>query len=252
MCATTCAARASARRWSRGCWRRRRRSGFRQMVAVIGDSDNVGSIGVHASLGFQRAGLLRASGLKFGRWVDTVFMQRALGRGDADIPPDLAVLLEPEPAGGERVGPERAQTARSPSGVAVDGQNAAEKRDFAAGARLEQAVERERGRAARHAAGAARRRDRPAEARSARPAARPARRPPSISSASPSAASGKRAEAGRGRGRRRSRPSDRHKDIFMSLASAWMPSSPPCAPAPSRPGCACSRSPRGARSAWSS
>ncbi|HYZ64722.1 MAG TPA: GNAT family N-acetyltransferase [Acetobacteraceae bacterium] len=60
--------------------------GFRQMVAVIGDSDNVGSIGVHASLGFQRAGLLRASGFKFGRWVDTVFMQRALGRGDSDLP----------------------------------------------------------------------------------------------------------------------------------------------------------------------
>jgi L-amino acid N-acyltransferase YncA len=60
--------------------------GFRQMFAVIGDSDNVGSIGVHASLGFQRVGLLRASGFKFGRWVDTVYMQRALGRGDTDIP----------------------------------------------------------------------------------------------------------------------------------------------------------------------
>ncbi|GAC1344131.1 MAG: GNAT family N-acetyltransferase [Acetobacteraceae bacterium] len=62
------------------------RVGFRQMVAVIGDSENVGSIGVHASLGFQRTGLLRSSGLKFGRWVDTVYMQRALGKGDADIP----------------------------------------------------------------------------------------------------------------------------------------------------------------------
>ncbi len=61
-------------------------AGFRQMVAVIGDSENVGSIGVHASLGFQRAGLLRASGFKFGRWLDTVYMQRALGRGDTDIP----------------------------------------------------------------------------------------------------------------------------------------------------------------------
>ena len=60
--------------------------GFRQMVAVIGDSDNVGSIGVHATLGFQRTGVLRASGLKFGRWIDTVYMQRALGRGDADVP----------------------------------------------------------------------------------------------------------------------------------------------------------------------
>jgi phosphinothricin acetyltransferase len=60
--------------------------GFRQMIAVIGDSDNVGSIGVHSSLGFHRAGLLRSSGFKFGRWVDTVFMQRPLGRGDGDIP----------------------------------------------------------------------------------------------------------------------------------------------------------------------
>ena len=61
-------------------------AGFRQMIAVIGDSENVGSIGVHASLGFQRVGLLRASGLKFGRWVDTLFMQKALGRGDGDVP----------------------------------------------------------------------------------------------------------------------------------------------------------------------
>lgn len=61
-------------------------AGFRQMIAVIGDSENVGSIGVHASLGFYRAGLLRASGLKFGRWIDTVYMQRALGRGEADVP----------------------------------------------------------------------------------------------------------------------------------------------------------------------
>ena len=61
-------------------------AGFRQMIAVIGDSENIGSIGVHASLGFQRAGVLRASGLKFGRWIDTVYMQRPLGRGEADIP----------------------------------------------------------------------------------------------------------------------------------------------------------------------
>jgi len=61
-------------------------AGFRQMVAVIGDSENVGSIGVHSSLGFQKVGTLRASGLKFGRWVDTVYMQRPLGRGEADVP----------------------------------------------------------------------------------------------------------------------------------------------------------------------
>ena len=62
------------------------RVGFRQMFAVIGDSDNVGSIGVHASLGFQRVGALRASGFKFGRWVDAVYMQRPLGLGDGDVP----------------------------------------------------------------------------------------------------------------------------------------------------------------------
>ena len=60
--------------------------GFRQMIAVIGDSANVGSIGVHASLGFQRVGVLKSTGLKFGRWLDTVYMQRGLGLGDADLP----------------------------------------------------------------------------------------------------------------------------------------------------------------------
>jgi len=60
--------------------------GMRQMIAVIGDSENAGSIGVHASLGFQMAGTLRAVGVKFGRWVDVVSMQRPLGRGDADVP----------------------------------------------------------------------------------------------------------------------------------------------------------------------
>ena len=61
-------------------------AGIRQMVAVIGDSDNVGSVGVHASLGFVRVGLLRSAGLKFGRWLDVIYMQRALGAGDADVP----------------------------------------------------------------------------------------------------------------------------------------------------------------------
>jgi len=62
--------------------------GFRQMVAVIGDSDNVGSIGVHASLGFHRVGVLRSVGMKFGRWLDAVYMQRGLGQGDLNIPPE--------------------------------------------------------------------------------------------------------------------------------------------------------------------
>jgi L-amino acid N-acyltransferase YncA len=60
--------------------------GMRQMIAVIGDSENVGSIGVHSSLGFHMVGTMRAVGVKFGRWVDVVSMQRPLGRGDADLP----------------------------------------------------------------------------------------------------------------------------------------------------------------------
>jgi phosphinothricin acetyltransferase len=61
-------------------------AGFRQMVAVIGDSENIGSIGVHTSLGFNKAGVLKSTGLKFGRWLDTVYMQRALGLGDSELP----------------------------------------------------------------------------------------------------------------------------------------------------------------------
>ena len=59
---------------------------FRQVFAVIGDSENVGSIGLHASLGFRQIGVMRAAGAKFGRWVDVVTMQRAIGRGDRDPP----------------------------------------------------------------------------------------------------------------------------------------------------------------------
>ncbi len=60
--------------------------GYRQMVAVIGDSDNQASIGLHAKHGFVRAGLMPAVGFKFGRWVDTVRMQRPLGDGDTTLP----------------------------------------------------------------------------------------------------------------------------------------------------------------------
>ena len=59
---------------------------FRQMLAFIGDSENIGSIGMHASAGFARTGILRATGIKFGRWLDVVIMQRALGQGDAAAP----------------------------------------------------------------------------------------------------------------------------------------------------------------------
>ena len=58
--------------------------GLRQMIAVIGDSGNAGSIGLHAALGFERAGVGRSLGFKHGRWVDIVWMQRALNAGDAE------------------------------------------------------------------------------------------------------------------------------------------------------------------------
>jgi L-amino acid N-acyltransferase YncA len=61
-------------------------AGARQMLAVIGDSGNLASIGLHRALGFQPAGLLQAVGWKFGRWLDVVLMQRALGAGDARWP----------------------------------------------------------------------------------------------------------------------------------------------------------------------
>ncbi|MFG1420426.1 GNAT family N-acetyltransferase [Roseixanthobacter liquoris] len=60
--------------------------GYRQMVAVIGDSANSGSIALHRACGFEDIGVLRNTGLKFGRWLDTVLMQRALGEGDGTVP----------------------------------------------------------------------------------------------------------------------------------------------------------------------
>lgn len=62
-------------------------AGALQMIAVIGDSGNTASIGLHAACGFRFAGLLQSSGWKFGRWVDTVLMQRALGEGALSQPP---------------------------------------------------------------------------------------------------------------------------------------------------------------------
>jgi phosphinothricin acetyltransferase len=59
---------------------------WRQMVAVIGDSANDASIALHRACGFETIGTLRSVGFKFGHWVDSVFMQRALGRGDSALP----------------------------------------------------------------------------------------------------------------------------------------------------------------------
>jgi L-amino acid N-acyltransferase YncA len=61
-----------------GCWR--------QMIAVIGNSGNVGSIALHTRFGFERIGVLKAVGFKLGQWVDTVLMQRKLGAGDTTLP----------------------------------------------------------------------------------------------------------------------------------------------------------------------
>lgn len=61
--------------------------GARQMLAVIGDAANTGSVRLHAALGFTHTGVLKASGWKFDRWLDVVLMQRALGRGE-QVPPE--------------------------------------------------------------------------------------------------------------------------------------------------------------------
>jgi L-amino acid N-acyltransferase YncA len=64
--------------------------GYRQMIAVIGDSANAGSIGVHTRCGFQMIGTHTHVGFKFGRWLDTVMMQLALGDGGNTLPKDPA------------------------------------------------------------------------------------------------------------------------------------------------------------------
>ena len=69
---------------------------WRQMIAVIGDRDNAASIGLHARHGFRRVGTLEAVGFKFGRWVDSVLMQRELGQGDKTLPSP-----RPSPKGSE-------------------------------------------------------------------------------------------------------------------------------------------------------
>lgn len=60
--------------------------GIRKLIAVIGDSDNAASIGVHRSLGFSNAGVLKSCGWKFGRWLDIVLMEKTLGEGDTSAP----------------------------------------------------------------------------------------------------------------------------------------------------------------------
>jgi len=64
------------------------RSGYRQMIAVIGDSGQTASIALHAALDFAYVGTLPHVGFKFGRWLDTVLMQRSLGSGSTSAPAD--------------------------------------------------------------------------------------------------------------------------------------------------------------------
>lgn len=61
-------------------------AGVRKMIAVIGDSANAGSIGVHRSAGFHHVGVLEACGWKFERWLDVVLMDKALGQGNSTTP----------------------------------------------------------------------------------------------------------------------------------------------------------------------
>jgi len=65
-------------------------AGCRQMLAVIGDSANAGSIGLHRAAGFEPCGQFNAAGWKFERWLDVVLMQRALGSGAVDAPAERA------------------------------------------------------------------------------------------------------------------------------------------------------------------
>jgi phosphinothricin acetyltransferase len=67
--------------------------GLRRMLAVIGDSANVASIGLHRALGFEVVGVARGVGFKHGRWVDIVWMQRALNEGDQAPPAGAGLPL---------------------------------------------------------------------------------------------------------------------------------------------------------------
>jgi len=62
------------------------RCGVRKLIAVIGDSANLGSIGVHKSAGFQSVGVLKSCGWKFNQWLDVVLMDKSLGEGDSSSP----------------------------------------------------------------------------------------------------------------------------------------------------------------------
>jgi phosphinothricin acetyltransferase len=62
------------------------RAGVRKLIAVIGDSANDGSIGLHKACGFTQVGILSACGWKFDRWLDVVMMERSIGLGSSAAP----------------------------------------------------------------------------------------------------------------------------------------------------------------------
>jgi len=64
-------------------------AGIRKLIAVIGDSANKGSVGVHKALGFQPVGVIQSCGWKFGKWLDIVLMEKQIGAGDS-TPPQTA------------------------------------------------------------------------------------------------------------------------------------------------------------------
>lgn len=68
------------------------RGGTRKVMAVIGDSANAGSVGVHKALGFEPVGVVQSCGWKFDRWLDIVLMQKTLGQGDSCPPAHPGVL----------------------------------------------------------------------------------------------------------------------------------------------------------------
>ncbi|MDB5806903.1 MAG: pat [Betaproteobacteria bacterium] len=67
------------------------KAGARQLIAVIGDSANEASIKLHTACGFTLIGVMKAVGFKFGRWVDSVYMQRSIGEGDSTLAPDREI-----------------------------------------------------------------------------------------------------------------------------------------------------------------
>ena len=69
------------------------RAGVRKLIAVIGDSANAGSIGVHLAAGFQHVGVLKSCGWKFDRWLDVVLMDKSIGAADTTSPATLPVTL---------------------------------------------------------------------------------------------------------------------------------------------------------------